>query len=60
MVSAAMPTGRLTAPITARPGQTGQPSTLDEVLRRQRAHLLRELRGLAEARKQARPRSWGC
>lgn len=32
--------------------QAGDPATLDGVLRRQRAHLLRELRSLAEARKQ--------
>jgi DNA-binding PadR family transcriptional regulator len=33
--------------------QAGDPETLDGVLRRQRAHLLRELHGLAEARRQA-------
>ncbi len=33
--------------------QAGDPATLEGVLRRQRAHLLRELRGLAEARKQS-------
>ena len=35
--------------------QAGDPETLDGVLRRQRAHLLRELHSLAEARRQARP-----
>jgi DNA-binding PadR family transcriptional regulator len=34
-------------------GQAGDPELLDGVLRRQRAHLLRELHGLAEARRQA-------
>ena len=33
--------------------QAGDPETLDGVLRRQRAHLLRELHSLAEARRQA-------
>jgi hypothetical protein len=33
--------------------QTGDRETLDGVLRRQRAHLLRELHSLAEARRQA-------
>jgi DNA-binding PadR family transcriptional regulator len=33
--------------------QSGEPETLDGVLRRQRAHLLRELHGLSEARRQA-------
>ena len=33
--------------------QTGDQETLDGVLRRQRAHLLRELHSLAEARRQA-------
>jgi DNA-binding PadR family transcriptional regulator len=33
--------------------QTGQPTTLAGVLRRQRAHLLKELRGLADARTHA-------
>ena len=33
--------------------QAGEPATLDGVLRRQRAHLLRELHSLAEARRQA-------
>jgi DNA-binding PadR family transcriptional regulator len=33
--------------------QAGDPGTLDGVLRRQRAHLLRELHSLAEARRQA-------
>lgn len=35
--------------------QAGDPATLDGVLRRQRSHLLRELRSLAEARAQDRP-----
>jgi DNA-binding PadR family transcriptional regulator len=33
--------------------RAGDPETLDGVLRRQRAHLLRELHSLAEARRQA-------
>ena len=33
--------------------QAGDQATLDGVLRRQRAHLLSELRGLTEARAQA-------